>query len=87
MSNENKKDFNAMMKNNKDMPKIQIVTDKKTTEKYGGNKMYFAPPCFYDELIKQIPKGKLVTVGLIREFLARENEAGFTEPMIAGIFV
>lgn len=29
MSNENKKDFNAMMKNNKDMPKIQIVTDKK----------------------------------------------------------
>lgn len=49
--------------------------------------MYFAPPCFYDELIKQIPKGKLVTVGLIREFLARENEADFTEPMIAGIFV
>ncbi len=30
MSNESKKDFNAMMKNNKDMSKIQIVGDEKT---------------------------------------------------------
>ena len=28
MANENKKDFNTMMKNNKDMPKIQIVEDE-----------------------------------------------------------
>ena len=27
MANENKKDFNTMMKNNKDMPKIQIVEE------------------------------------------------------------
>ena len=42
MANENKKDFNAMMKNNKDMPKIQIVEDEKTIKKYGGTKMFFA---------------------------------------------
>ncbi len=30
MANENKKDFNTMMKNSKDMPKIQIVKDEKT---------------------------------------------------------
>ena len=35
MVNENKKDFNVMMKNNKDMPKIQIVEDEKTIKKYG----------------------------------------------------
>ena len=44
MANESKKDFNAMMKNNKDMPKIQIVEDEKTIKKYGGTKMFFAPP-------------------------------------------
>ena len=44
MTKENKKDFNAMMKNNKDMPKIQIVKDEKTIKKYGGTKMFFAPP-------------------------------------------
>lgn len=30
MGNENKKDFNFMMNNNKDMPKIQVVKDEKT---------------------------------------------------------
>ncbi len=30
MANESKKDFNALMKNNKDMPKIQIIEDEKT---------------------------------------------------------
>ena len=63
MANENKKDFNAMMKNNKDMPKIQIVEDEKTIKKYGGTKMFFAPPIYYDELMKKVPKGKLITVG------------------------
>lgn len=54
MTNENKKDFNTMMKNNKDMPKIQIVTDLKTIKQYGGNKMFFTPPLYYDELMKKV---------------------------------
>lgn len=33
MANENKKNFNAMMKNNKDMPKIQIVEDENRQQK------------------------------------------------------
>ncbi len=27
MANENNKDFNAMLRDSKDMPKIQIITD------------------------------------------------------------
>ena len=42
MANEDKKDFNAMLHDKKDMPKIQIITDPKSIEKYGGSKMYFA---------------------------------------------
>ena len=68
MANESKKDFNAMMKNNKDMPKIQIVEDEKTIKKYGGTKMFFA-------------------VSQMREYLAKQNNADFTDPMTAGIFV
>ena len=37
------------MKNNKDMPKIQVIEDEKTIKKYGENKMFFAPPIYYDE--------------------------------------
>lgn len=87
MSRENEKDFNAMMNNSKDMPKMQVVTDQKTIEKYGGNKMFFAPPIFYDELIKQVPMGKLTTINELRVVLAKRNGADFTEPMTAGIFV
>lgn len=87
MSNESKKDFNAMMKNNKDMPKTQIIEDEKTIKKYGGTKMFFAPPLYYDELMKKVPKGKLITVSQMRNYLAKNNNADFTDPMTAGIFV
>lgn len=76
-----------MMLNKKDMPKIQIVEDEKTVKKYGGNKMFFAPPIYYDELMKKVPKGKLITVSQMREYLAKKNNADFTDPMTAGIFI
>ena len=34
MANEERKDFNAMLHDSKDMPKLQIVTDEKTIKKY-----------------------------------------------------
>lgn len=47
MANEDKKDFNAMLHDSKDMPKFQIITDQKSIEKYGGSRMYFAPPIVF----------------------------------------
>lgn len=87
MSNEEKKDFNAMLHKDTDMPRIQIVTDETTIKKYGGEKMFFAPPVTYDEIMKKVPRGKVITVGAIREYLAEENGADFTDPITAGIFV
>ena len=87
MSNEDKKDFNAMLHKATDMPKIQIVTDEATIRKYGGERMYFAPPAAYDGIMKTVPCGKLITVGMIREYLAHKNNADFTDPITAGIFV
>ena len=87
MANENKKDFNAMLHDNKDMPKFQKITDLKSIKKYGGDIMYFAPPIDYDKIMKRIPHGKVITVGKIREYFAKKNGADFTEPITAGIFV
>lgn len=81
------KDFNAMLHNNKDMPKLITVTDEATILKYGGSKMYLAPPSFYDELMKKVPFGKLVTAAMLREKLAQREGADFTDPMTAGIFI
>lgn len=87
MANENEKDFNAMLRDNKDMPKFQIITDPKSIEKYGGERMYFAPPADYDKVMKRIPFGKVITIGKIRDYFAKENNADFTEPITAGVFV
>ena len=87
MANEDKKDFNAMLNNSKDMPKIQIITDEEAVKKYGGDKMYFAPPLEYDSIMKRIPYGKVITLSEIRAYLAKVNNADFTEPTTAGIFV
>lgn len=87
MVNENKKDFNLMLNNSKDMPKIQIITDEKVVKRYGGSKMLLAPPIYYDRVIKKIAKGKLMTTSQIRTYLAKKNDADFTDPMTAGIFI
>ncbi len=87
MANEDKKDFNAMLNDSKDMPKFQVITDKKSIEKYGGSRMYFAPPIDYDKVMRKVPYGKVITVGKIREHFAALSGADFTEPITAGIFV
>lgn len=87
MANEDKKDFNAMLHKHTDMPKIQIVADEATIKKYGGEKMFFAPAITYDEIMKEVPYGKVLTVGDIRSYLAEKNNADFTDPITAGIFV
>lgn len=87
MANEEKKDFNAMLRDSKDMPKIQVITDKASIEKYGGSRIYFAPPVDYDTVMKKVPFGKVTTVGAIRDFFAKQSGADFTEPITAGIFV
>lgn len=68
MAFEEKKDFNAMLHDSKDMPKIQVITDKASIEKCDGNRMYFAPPIDYDTVMKKVPFGKVTTVGAIRDF-------------------
>ena len=85
MASGDKKDFNAILHDHKDMPKFQIITDRKSIEKYGESKMYFTPPIDYDKRMKQIPYGKVITVGQIREYFAKLSGADFTEPLTAGI--
>lgn len=80
MANEQNKDFNAMLRKDTGMPKIQEITDPRAIEKYGGARMYFAPPIDYDRVMRLVPEGMLTTVGEIRSCFARANHA---EPLLA----
>ena len=87
MANEEKKDFNAMLRQPRDMPRVQTVTDPGTIAKYGGSRMLLAPPLAYDAVMRTIPAGRITTTGKIRAHLAQRHQADFTDPMTAGIFV
>lgn len=76
-----------MLNDSKDMPKLQVITDPASIKKNGGDRMYFAPPIDYDRVMKRVPAGKVITVGIIRDYFAKQSGADFTEPITAGIFV
>jgi alkylated DNA nucleotide flippase Atl1 len=87
MANESKKDFNAMLNNSKDMPTIKDIDKEEVVKRYGGSRMLLAPPIDYDGLMRQVPKGKVVTSEQIRKVLANRYGADFTCPLTAGIFI
>ena len=76
-----RKSFNEKLQDSKDMPKIIEVTDEKSVKRYGGTQMLIAPPLEYNELMSKVPKGKIITIKEIREFLAKKHGAEFTCPM------
>jgi hypothetical protein len=65
-----------------DLPKIKPAPDF-----WGGGTMVIAHPTEIDELMKQVPKGKLITLDEIRIQLAKNHDADICCPMTAGIFV
>lgn len=82
-----RKSFNEKLKQSKDLPKVVQVTDPKTIMRYGGDKMLVAPPTAYDEQMRRVPEGKVITADDLRNYLAQKHGADFTCPLTAGIFV
>lgn len=82
-----RKTFNDKLKDSKDMPKIVVIENKRSIDRYGGQNMLIAPPIFYNGIMSEIPYGKVITAKDIREFLAKRIGADFTCPMTTGIFI
>jgi len=66
-------------------PKIVPVPPKMA--RFGKGKMLIPTPKLVDEVVRNVPKGKLVTVGEIRKKLAYDHAADVTCPLTTGIFV
>jgi len=82
-----KKTYNEKLNFSGDMPKIEEITDLKTIERFGGTRMLIAPPLAYDEIMRKVPDGKVITSDFIRSYLAKKHCADFTCQLTAGIFI
>ena len=82
------KNPNQRLHDNKNMPRIEILDDPKTIIKWGEpKKMLLAPPIEYDELMKKIPFGQIITADRLRDHLAQKHGADFACQLTGGIFV
>ena len=86
MANESKKDYNKKMNDSKNMPKI-VELDEEASRKWGGRTMVIAPPIDYDNFMKKVPNGKLITIDTLRKAMAKKYGVDITCPLTCGIFV
>jgi hypothetical protein len=82
-----KKTYNEKLNDSKNMPTVETVSDPKAVVRFGGERMLIAPPLAYDEIMKRVPAGKIITSDRIRSYLAKKHNADYTCQLTAGIFI
>jgi len=89
-----KKSWIEKLNDNKKFPKILKFDPKfpcgKTLEKWGakpGESVVLAPPLDVDEIMKNVPKGKLITIYKICSQLAKKHKVKFCCSLTTGIFI
>lgn len=80
-----KKSWREKLVDSKDLPRI-IEIDEKMSKRWGTGTCIIPAPKEVDEIMKKIPKGKLITINEIREKLAKKHGASIGCPITTGIF-
>jgi hypothetical protein len=80
-----KKTWKEKLNDPKGLPKIGRVEGKMST-KWGTGTMVVPAPIEVDELMRRVPKGKLVTINELRTALARKHKVDIGCPITTGIF-
>ena len=66
---------------------VKIVRIPPKMSRFGSGTMLIPTPKLVDEMIRKVPKGKVVTVSELRRKLARDFRTEVTCPLTTGIFV
>ena len=80
-----KKSWREKLADSKGLPRVGPVTGR-MTRRWGEGTMVIPAPQDVDKLMKQVPKGKLITVNELRAALAARHRVTFACPMTTGIF-
>ena len=80
-----KKTAREKLLDSKDLPKVEKILPKQ--EKLWGKGTIVIPaPIEVDEIMRSVPKGRLITINRIREKLAEKHKATIGCPITTGIF-
>jgi alkylated DNA nucleotide flippase Atl1 len=79
------KTWREKLADSKDLPKVAPI-EGKMTRRWGTGTMVIPAPSEVDAVMRQVPKGKLVTISEIRNSLAKRHCATIGCPITTGIF-
>jgi len=71
-----RKSWREKLANDKGLPKVVEVTEK-MSKRWGTGTCVIPAPREVNEIMKQVPNGKVITINQIRETLARKHGATF----------
>ena len=80
-----KKSWREKLADDKGLPKVCEVRAGRGIRS-GEGRMVIAAPCEVDALMKQVPKGRVVTINELRAALAKKRKVDFACPIMTGIF-
>ncbi len=71
-----KKSWREKLLDSKGGPRVVEVTPE-MSQRWGTGTVVIPAPLEVDEIMKQVPEGRLITINLIREKLAEKHNASF----------
>jgi hypothetical protein len=80
-----KKSLKEKLLDSKDLPKV-VEIDEKMSKRWGTGTCVIPAPIEVNEIMKKVPKGKLITINEIRAKLAQKHSSSIGCPLTTGIF-
>jgi len=80
-----RKSWQEKLMDSKGLPKVEKITEK-MSKRWGTGTVVIPAPKEVDEIMKKVPKGKLITINEIRRKLAQIHGATIGCPITTGIF-
>ena len=80
-----KKSWREKLADDKGMPQVVEIREN-MTKRWGTGTVVIPAPREVDEMMRSVPKGKLITINQIRERLAKRHGATIGCPITTGIF-
>ncbi len=80
-----RKSWQEKLADDKDLPRVVEITDKMSA-RWGTGTVVIPAPREVDEIMRQVPRGKLVTMTEIRALLAQKHGATIGCPLTTGMF-
>jgi len=69
-----KKSWREKLADDKDLPRVVEITDK-MSQRWGTGTVCIPAPREVDEIMRKVPRGRLITMNQVRDIVAKRHKA------------